>query len=262
MNPTDERAAQKYRTLVSAMEDPSVGQTLGPAVQRAMVDHPFGLATFGPDEPMEIGRFVRLADAVFRGQMVQADMMATQRDMFLTQMGLMKAQALTTHQHIERFKKGLTTALEEAESGYRITKMMYITLFVLGVTVFVVGVVAGLLGLGTTLSTTIGVLGGAATLATLLFKQQKALESSRADLMQLEIAVFSWLDNCVRLSTSLQMLSQNGTKMTAELLENMWQQSHRATADVLDLIQTYCEDRPAAVTPSRGAKKSDVEEKA
>src|SRR5689334_5647542 len=74
MNPSDDRAAQKYRTLVAAMEDPNVGQNLGPAVQRAMVDHQFGLAHFGPDEPAEVGRFVRLADTLFRGQAVQADL--------------------------------------------------------------------------------------------------------------------------------------------------------------------------------------------
>ena len=255
MNPIDEPAAEWYRLLAAAATDPAAAQKLGAMVQRAMADQAFALANLGTNDPAAAQRFLKIADALLRGQNVQADLMQSQREMFLLQSELGKKQVVSTHETIERFKKGMQNALEEAESGYRVTKWMYIALFVLGVSLVVLAVVAGLLGRGDTWSTALGIVGGAGTVATLLFGQQKALESSRADLMQLEIAVFAWLDNSVRLSTSVPMMAQKGG-ITPPLLHEMWQQSHRATADVLELIQTYCEARPVAAKRAAEEKKN------
>ncbi|MEO7412851.1 MAG: hypothetical protein ABIZ81_05795 [Opitutaceae bacterium] len=245
MTPIDDRSSRFYHAFAAAVSDPVASQNLGIAVTRALNDWEFAVATFGAGDAAELRRFLQVADAFLRGQNVQTDMMQENRQMFILQMGLMREQAKSTHEIIERFKKGMRNALEEAEMGYRVTKWMYIILFALGIIVFVTGGIMGLLGRGDAWSVTLGIVGGAATLTTLLFGQQKALESSRADLMQLEIAVFSWLDNSVRLSTSVQSLTIK-TGMTTELLQELWKQSHRATADVLDLVQTYCEARPSA----------------
>ena len=173
-------------------------------------------------------------------------------------MTMMQQQAVSTHQTIERFKTGMQNALNEAESGYRITKWMYVTLFALGIALVVIAVITGLLGRGDTWSTALGIAGGAGTVVTLLFGQQKALESSRADLMQLEIAVFSWLDNIVRLNAAIPMIVQS-TGLNAALLQELWTQSHRATADVLELVQKYCEPRATAAARSPAVKEAPEE---
>lgn len=257
MNPTEDRTSEWYRFLAGAVADPGTAQQLGNLVQRAMTDRDFALATLGTNDSAAAHRFLDVADAVLRGQKVQADLAQTQRDMYLLQMELGKEQVKSTHATIERFKKGMQNALEEAESGYRITKWMYLVLFALGISLVIVAVVAGVTGRGDKWSTALGVVGGAGTVATLLFGQQKALESSRADLMQLEIAVFAWLDNSVRLGTAASAMLQRGGP-TPELLQEFWKQSHRATAEVLELVQTYCEARPAAAAPVKkdGAAKN------
>lgn len=261
MNPTEDRTSEWYRLLAGAVGDPAAGQKLGATVQRALNDREFALAALGTNDSGAARRFLDVADAFLRGQNVQADLAHTQRDMYLLQMELGKEQVKSTHATIERFKKGMQNALEEAESGYRITKWMYLVLFALGISLVAVAVVAGLAGRGDKWSTALGVVGGAGTVATLLFGQQKALESSRADLMQLEIAVFAWLDNSVRLGTAASaMLQRSGP--TPELLQEFWQQSHRATADVLELVQIYCEARPAAGSAAGKVAKTPLPEKA
>jgi hypothetical protein len=261
MNPTDERTSEWYRLLAGAVGDPGASQKLGMMVQRAINDRGFALTNLGTDDGVAARRFLDVADAFLRGQNVQADLQQSQREMFLLQADLARKQVKSTHDTIERFKTGMQNALEEAESGYRITKWMYLVLFSLGVSLVVIAVIVGLMGRGDTWSTALGVIGGAGTIATLLFGQQKALESSRADLMQLEIAMFAWLDNSVRLGTSASVLLQNGGP-TPALLQEFWQQSHRATADVLELVQTYCEARPVAVPAPGKAAKTPPEVKA
>lgn len=261
MSSTEELLAGWYRLLANAVADPAAAQKLDAIVQRSLNDREFALATLGTNDSGAARRFLDVAEIFLRGKNVQADLAQTQRDMYLLQMELGKEQVKSTHATIERFKKGMQNALEEAESGYRITKWMYLVLFALGISLVLVAVVAGLAGRGDKWSTTLGVVGGAGTVATLLFGQQKALEWSRADLMQLEIAVFAWLDNSVRLGTAASAMLQRGGP-TPELLQEFWKQSHQATAEVLELVQTYCEARPAATSvAARKAAKTPPAEK-
>lgn len=258
---TGDRAASWYQLLAAAVENPAGTQQLRALMQRAPTDPGFIAQALGTDDPAVIGRFLRAADAVLRGQEAQMDVSGAQRQMYLLQMELMQKQTVSTHATIEDFKLGMRNALKEAQLGYAITKWMYIVLFGLGILLVLIAVGAALLGRGGASSTWLGVIGGASTVATLLFGQQKALESSRADLMQLQIAVFSWLDNSVRLSTSVPMIAQK-EGISAALLQELWQQSHKATAEVLELVQIYCEARAAADKAQKKSQKSKKDDDA
>jgi hypothetical protein len=251
MMSSDQRSAEWYRRMAAALEDPAAFQNLAATLQRSATNQDAALAGIGTDDPGEAKRFMRVADALLRGASIQADMMQMNRQVMMDQMEITKQQGQTTRDTVDRFKLGMQNALAEAESGYRITKWMYVTLFVLGIALVVTAVISGFIGQDAKWSTIIGLIGGAGTVAALLFGQQKALESSRADLMQLQIAVFSWLDNLVRLNTGVTMIVQSGA-VTPALLQEVWQQSHRATAEVLELVQIYCEGRaPTKKTSSK-----------
>ena len=251
MNTPDERSAAWYRLLAEAPENPAAFQHLVGTMQLAAKDQGAAAANIGARDPAEAARFFRVADTFLRGQAVQADMMQAQRQAYMQQMDLMRQQGVSTAVTVDRFKEGMRNAIAEAESGYRITKWMYVTLFVLGIALVALAAVCGVLGLGAAWGAGLAFVGGAGTVAAMLFRQQGALESSRADLMQLQIAVSSWLDNIVRLNTVATTIGQSG-KFDAAMLREIWQQSHKATEDVLKLVQTYCENRaPAAL---HGAK--------
>lgn len=173
---------------------------------------------------------------------MQNEMGQKHHAMMLEQFETMRDQGKMTQAMVTRFKQGMLNALEQAESGYTTTKWMYVTLFVLGVLLVLGAAICGVLGIGATWGAGLVFVGGAGTVAALLFRQQKALESSRVDLMQFQISVSAWLDNIVRLSAGVSGIAQT-TPPTPELLGKIWEQSRQATADVLDLLQTYCEGK-------------------
>lgn len=240
MNSPEVRLAGWYHLLAAALDNPAAQQQLNTILQRANQERAAPLALLGTDDVAEAQRFLQLANTVMQGRQVQHEIGQKHHAMMLENFENMREQGKMTQAMVTRFKEGMVNALKQAEAGYETTKWMYVTLFVLGVLLVVGAAICGLLGIGATWGAGLAFVGGAGTVAALLFRQQKALEASRVDLMQLQISVSAWLDNIVRLSAGVSAMAQT-TPPTPELLGKIWDQSRQATADVLELLQTYCE---------------------
>ncbi|MBL9200115.1 MAG: hypothetical protein JNL39_06390 [Opitutaceae bacterium] len=243
MNSPDARIAGWYHLLAASLDNPAAQQQLNAIFQRANQERTPPLDLIGTPDPAEAHRFLQLAHAVNQGRMMQTELGQKNHAMMLEQADGMRDQGRSTRDMMERFKKGILHAIADAEVGYGITKWMYLILFGLGVLLVLGAAICGVMGIGATWGAGLVFVGGASTVAALLFRQQKALESSRVDLLQLQISVTAWLDNIVRFSGAVGVMSQT-TAPTPELLAKIWDQSRQSTTDVLDMLQTYCEDRP------------------
>ena len=135
-------------------------------------------------------------------------------------------------------KNGLKSTLEQIDSAFRSTMLMYQICFYLGVLLVVVAVVVALLGQGNLLAATFGSLGVLDVLLFFLAKPQEKLQSSRANLAQLQAALYNWFMDSVNQNTLLSLLHQRGASV--EEMQKVLDSLMRHTDRTLEMMQKYC----------------------
>jgi hypothetical protein len=137
----------------------------------------------------------------------------------------------------KQMKMGLQRTLEQIDSAYRSTMLMYQITFYLGVVLIVVAVGATLFGREPLLPAVFGTLGIIDLLAFFLFKPQERLQASRSSLAQVQAALYNWFMDSVNLNTLMGALGQakefgEAQKVSEALLAH--------TEKTLEMLQKYC----------------------
>lgn len=97
---------------------------------------------------------------------------------------------------IEAFRKGLCETIRQIETGFHLTSIMYNVAFYLGVGLIVFSVFYAVFSQGSLLSIAFGGFGILDIITFFITKPPQDLQSSRADLAQLQLAYYNWfLDN-------------------------------------------------------------------
>ncbi|HEX9090710.1 MAG TPA: hypothetical protein VF831_04440 [Anaerolineales bacterium] len=105
-------------------------------------------------------------------------------------------QLLSSVKAIEAFRKGLCETIAQIENGFHLTSIMYNVAFYLGVGLIVFSMIYAVATKGSLLSLAFGGFGILDIIMFFITKPPQDLQSSRADLAQLQLAYYNWfLDN-------------------------------------------------------------------
>jgi hypothetical protein len=148
----------------------------------------------------------------------------------------------------KQMKDGLTKTLEQIDKAFRSTMLMYQVSFYLGVALVIVATVAAFALKNPLLPAVFGSLGTLDVLAFFLKNPQEKLQCSRADLAQLQAALYNWFMDSVSQRTVIASIWENlpvGAE-AVELYEKVAGILLTNTEKTLDLIQKYCEPKERA----------------
>lgn len=152
---------------------------------------------------------------------------------------LVKHQKWTTVETIDSFKTGLQNTVKQIDSGFRRTMVMYQVAFYLGIILIGLAVYAAVALETPLLSLAFGGLGVVDFLAFFIKRPVQHLQTSRAELAQLQAAFFNWFSDSLNWNRYLAKLE--GTdgfkfpefkKVSNVLLAN--------TQKTMKLIEDYC----------------------
>ncbi|MEW6410697.1 MAG: hypothetical protein AB1488_11435 [Nitrospirota bacterium] len=153
---------------------------------------------------------------------------------------LLTNQLKTTMETADKFKSGLRNTVEQIDKGFRSTMMMYKVAFYLGVGLIVFSVGLAIFKGESLLPIVFGGLGIADVIAYFITKPPQDLQSSRANLAQLQAAFFNWFIDAYNWNSYLGDLGRKGTanfqnikEVSTTLLEN--------TNKTMESIEKYCE---------------------
>ncbi len=153
---------------------------------------------------------------------------------------LIKNQSSTTLVAADAFKKGLVETVEQIDAGFRSSMLMYKVAFYLGVCLIITSIVYAFIDRSSLLSIVFGSLGIMDILVFFITKPPQNIQSSRADLAQLQAAFTNWFFDTINWNTFLQYLDrknevtfENVRKVSVELLSS--------TNKTMELIEKYCE---------------------
>ena len=105
-------------------------------------------------------------------------------------------QLLSSVKAIEAFRKGLCETIKQIENGFHLTSIMYNVAFYLGVGLIIFSMIYAVATQGSLLSLAFGGFGILDVITFFITKPPQDLQSSRADLAQLQLAYYNWfLDN-------------------------------------------------------------------
>ncbi len=150
----------------------------------------------------------------------------------------MPDQLRSTNQTADRFKEALQKTLAQIDEGFRSTMLMYKVAFYLGVGLLIA---AAALAAFTDKSLLAGIFAGLGTadILTFFLKQPPAkLQSSRAQLAQLQAAYFNWFIDLYNWNSYL--LHLNGTnQMSFDNVNAISIAVFRSTEKTLDMVEKY-----------------------
>jgi hypothetical protein len=150
----------------------------------------------------------------------------------------MPDQLATTNQTADSFKRALQKTLDQIDDGFRSTMLMYKVAFYLGVGLLVA---AAFLAAFTDKSLIAGVFAGLGTADVLTFfltQPPAKLQSSRAQLAQLQAAYFNWFIDLSNWNSYL--LTLNGTNQaTFENVNAVSAAVYRSTEQTLALVEKF-----------------------
>jgi uncharacterized membrane protein YkgB len=142
----------------------------------------------------------------------------------------------------QEMQEGLKQTVRQIDEAFRVTMNMYQVSFYLGVVLIVVAVAVALiphLAPNGLLPSVFGSLGILDILTFFLAKPQEALQSSRANLVQLQAALYSWYSDIYNLNSALALFQQQGTLDQANMLSISEKQMEH-TERTLAMLQKYC----------------------
>ena len=205
-------------------------------IRRALVDGQFvtafrnnpegTLLNVGINDPMERRECLQILSLMDAG--------ATQQNVMGQKM---QEQFFGTLEVAKEMKEGLKRTLEQIDSAYRSTMLMYQVSFYLGVLLVIAAVVVAFMGREALLSSVFGTLGMIDLLAFFLLKPQERLQSSRASLAQVQAALYNWFMDSVNLNTMMTKYDQLGDlKGVAAVSESLMNHTDKT----LEMLQKYC----------------------
>jgi hypothetical protein len=149
----------------------------------------------------------------------------------------MQEQFFGTLEVAKEMKEGLKRTLEQIDSAYRSTMLMYQISFYMGVLLVVAAVVVAFMDREPLLSSVFGALGMIDLLAFFLLKPQERLQSSRASLAQIQAALYNWFIDSVNLNTMMTKYDQLGDlNSVAGVSESLMNHTDKT----LEMLQKYC----------------------
>ena len=161
-----------------------------------------------------------------------------------TQAGEMNAllldQLKSTLETANRMKSGLRDTVDQIESGFRYSMVMYMVAFYLGVLLILGSAVLVVVRGDSLLPAVFGTLGIADVITYFVTRPPQNLQASRADLTQLQLLFFNWFNDFFNWNSYLSDLAKAGKvdynlmhKVSTTMLEN--------TDKTMSLIEQYCE---------------------
>ena len=149
-------------------------------------------------------------------------------------------QLKSTSEIADAFKAGLKRTVEQIDSGFRSTMMMYMVAFYLGIGLIVFSVIFAIVMGETLLPIVFGGFGIVDVVGFFVKKPPQRLQGSRADLAQLQAVYFNWFIDIYNWNSYLSMLGQTKgleyeevKQVSTTLLEN--------TDKTMSLVKKYCE---------------------
>lgn len=148
-------------------------------------------------------------------------------------------QLNTTTETTESFKSGLRKTIEQIDSGFRSTMLMYKVAFYLGVVLIIVAGYAALIDELSLLSIIFSGVGILDILAFFITKPAQNLQTSRANLAQLQAAFFNWFIDIYNWNSYLMHLN-NTNQVEFSKMKEVSDVLLANTGQTMSLIQQYC----------------------
>ena len=195
----------------------------------SIVDNPDKtILQYGVTDPNEVAKLSQLLILLFSG---------VSRELETAE--LMAKQSSSTHETVITFKTGLQKTIEQIDSGFRSSMRMYEVAFSLGVALIVAAIVLAFRDGISLFTVGFGGVGVLDFIAFFIARPAQNLQSSRADLAQLQAAFFNWFADTVNWNEYLRHLANNEKVSFADI---------KAVSDVLldntektmSAIQKYC----------------------
>jgi hypothetical protein len=136
-------------------------------------------------------------------------------------------------------KSSLRKTLDQIDSAYRSTMLMYQISFYLGILLILVALGLALTTKESLLPMVFGTLGTLDILTFFLVKPQEQLQNSRASLAQLQAGLYNWFMDSFNQHTFLGLLQQQG-KLDAASMQQVSQALMSNTNQTLEMLQKYC----------------------
>lgn len=164
-----------------------------------------------------------------------------------------RAGQKSTMEVIEGLKGALKTTLKQIDEGFKSTKLMYQVSFYLGVFLILLAAALAVFRGTELLSSVFGGLGIADFVAYFITKPPEALEKSRADLAQLQMAIYTWFNDNYNWNTLLGMEGNKGM-VNLEYLKSVSAAMLDSTHKTMSDIEAYCKFvvKPTAEEPKTG----------
>ncbi len=213
--------AAAYAVIQQAMVDPTV-------VQRLQNDPQAALQEAGITDPAEQQQLLNIIGLMVVGTTQQNDVAKA-----------MSGQLKETLAVASDLKTGLRKTLEQIDSAYRSTMLMYKVSFYLGILLIVMAVVLAVITKEALLPIVFGTLGTLDILTFFLVKPQEQLQNSRASLAQLQAGLYNWFMDSFNQHTFLGLLQQQN-RLDAVGMQQVSQALMTNTNQTLDMLQKYC----------------------
>jgi hypothetical protein len=228
--------ANAYAVIRTAMND-------GEFVANLRKDPVGTLAAAGIDDPaqrQELLNILNLLAGAAAGGTEQQQALAP----------LMQESLKETFGVVTRMKDGLKTTVTQIDEAFQSTMLMYQVSFYLGVALVVVAIGFALVTKGSLLPMVLGGLGTADILTFFFTKPPERLQSSRASLAQLQIALLNWFNDVINQNAFLAQLNQQGV-LDMNTFEHLSDVQMEHTERIMRVLQTYCKliEGPAEKAP-------------
>jgi hypothetical protein len=147
-------------------------------------------------------------------------------------------------------KDGLKTTVTQIDEAFQSTMLMYQVSFYLGVALVVASIGFAAVTKGSLLPMVLGGLGTADILTFFFTKPPERLQSSRASLAQLQIALLNWFNDVINQNAYLAQLNQQGA-LDMNTFEHLSDVQMEHTERIMRVLQAYCKliEGPADGTP-------------
>lgn len=148
-------------------------------------------------------------------------------------------QLKTTSETADSFKTGLRKTIEQIDSGFRSTMLMYKVAFYLGVVLIIVAIYTAVVDGISFLSLAFGGVGVLDLLSFFITKPPQKLQTSRADLAQLQAAFFNWFVDIYNWNSYLSHLT-NTNQVEFSKFKEVSDILLANTDKTMSLIEQYC----------------------
>jgi cell shape-determining protein MreC len=143
------------------------------------------------------------------------------------------------------FRKGLVDVVRQIEQGYSRVMLMYSVAFYVGIALICLSVLSSLWFKENLAVLIFGGLGMADVVTTFIFRPAQELQNSRGNLTQLQAAFFNWANDVRNWTAYLERLDlRAGNQPPYEEFERVSQKMLTNTAEMMRLVDLYCEIRP------------------